>query len=248
MTDNINGNTVKRLIKDVKEILNYSSNDNNIYYKHHDSNMLLGYALIIGNNNTPYQYGNYLFKIIFPNNYPFSPPKVVFLTNDSICRYHPNLYKNGTCCLSILNTWEGEQWTSCQTILSVLLTISSILQNNPLVLEPGIKLSHPDVNRYNDIITFKNLDFCVKDIVSIALNDKYENANKSIRTKSELKDVIFMFKSDIISNFKKNKDNLLKIIDSVKLPAISTIYSSIYGLNICINYNLLINEYAKIEI
>ena len=52
MTDNINGNTVKRLIKDVKEILNYSSNDNNIYYKHHDSNILLGYALIIGNNNS----------------------------------------------------------------------------------------------------------------------------------------------------------------------------------------------------
>ena len=95
------------------------------------------------------------FKLIFPSDYPFSPPKVFFLTNDSICRYHPNLYKNGKCCLSILNTWEGEQWTSCQTILSILLTISSILQNNPLILEPGIKLSHPDVNRYNDIITYK---------------------------------------------------------------------------------------------
>ena len=248
MTDNINGNTVKRLTKDVKEILNYSSNNNNIYYKHHDTNILTGYALIIGNSNTPYQYGNYLFKLIFPNNYPFSPPKVIFLTNDSKYRYHPNLYKNGTCCLSILNTWEGEQWTSCQTILSVLLTISSILQNNPLILEPGVKLSHPDVNRYNDIITYKNLDFCVKDIVNIAFNDKYENNDKSIRPKSELKDVIFMFKSDIISNFKKNKYNLLKIMDSFKLSPTSKICSSIYGLNVYINYNLLIKEYEKIEI
>ena len=134
MTDNINGNTVKRLIKDIKEILDYSSKDNNIYYKHDDTNILTGYALIIGNTNTPYQYGNYLFKLIFPNNYPFSPPKVSFLTNDSICRYHPNLYKNGKCCLSILNTWEGEQWTSCQTILSILLTISFFVKFSQLIL------------------------------------------------------------------------------------------------------------------
>ena len=140
MTQNINSNTVKRLIKDIKEILNYSTKDNNIYYKHHDTEMLIGYALIIGNSDTPYQYGNYFFKLIFPSDYPFSPPKVFFLTNDSICRYHPNLYKNGTCCLSILNTWQGDQWTSCQTIQSILLTLSSILQNNPLLQEPGMNV------------------------------------------------------------------------------------------------------------
>ena len=248
MTDNINGNTVKRLIKDIKEILDYSSKDNNIYYKHDDTNILTGYALIIGNTKTPYQYGNYLFKLIFPNNYPFSPPKVSFLTNDSICRYHPNLYKNGKCCLSILNTWEGEQWTSCQTILSILLTISSILQNNPLILEPGIKLSHPDVNRYNDIITYKNLDFCIKDVVNMAINDKYENDDKHNKSRNELKDVIFMFKSDIISNFEKNKDTLLNIIKKFESSPIFKISSSIYGLTIYINYKSLIIEYDKIEI
>ena len=250
MTDNINinSNTVRRLIKDVKEILNYSSNNNNIYYKHHETNILTGYALIIGNSNTPYQYGNYLFKLIFPDNYPFSPPKVIFLTNDSKYRYHPNLYKNGTCCLSILNTWEGEQWTSCQTILSVLLTISSILQNNPLVLEPGVKLSHPDVNRYNDIITYKNLDFCVKDIVIIALNLKDENHDKSFKTTNELRDVISMFKNDIISNFKKYKNDIFKVIDSLNSQSISRISSSIYGLKCYINYKSLIIEYDKIEI
>ena len=126
---------------------------------------------------------------------------------------------------SILNT-EGEQWTSCQTILSVLLTISSILQNN-LILEPGVKLSHPDVNRYNDIITYKNLDFCVKDIVIIALNLKDENHDKSFKTTNELRDVISMFKNDIISNFKKYKNDIFKVIDSLNSQSISRISSRI---------------------
>jgi len=247
MTQNINSNTVKRLIKDVKEILNYSSKDNNIYYKHHDTDMLTGYALIIGNSDTPYQYGNYLFKFIFPTDYPFTPPKVIFLTNDSICRYHPNLYKNGRCCLSILNTWQGDQWTSCQTILSVLLTLSSILQNNPLVLEPGIKLSHPDVSRYNEIITYKNFDFAIKDIIDYTYNPN-NSMNKIFKNNTELTYAINLFIDDIKYNFNKNKINIIQKINTNNKNSKYKIYASIYGLDIYINYNLLINEFNKIEI
>ena len=84
--------------------------------------MLVGYALIIGPKDTPYAYGNFLFKFLFPYDYPHTPPKVTYHTNDGYTRFNPNLYKSGKVCISLLNTWKGEQWTGCQTIKSILLT------------------------------------------------------------------------------------------------------------------------------
>ena len=97
--------------------------------------MLLGHALIIGTENTVYEHGFYLFKFEFPINYPISPPKVLFYPNDRKTRYNPNLYRNGKVCLSLLNTWTGEQWTACQSIRSILLTLISILNDKPLLNE-----------------------------------------------------------------------------------------------------------------
>ena len=46
----INNNTIKRIAKDVKYILNneQSLSLENIYYKHDEDNIMKGYALIIG--------------------------------------------------------------------------------------------------------------------------------------------------------------------------------------------------------
>jgi len=48
--------------------------------------MLKGNALIIGPPDTPYEGGYYLFKFIFPSDYPFSPPKITYHTNDGVTR------------------------------------------------------------------------------------------------------------------------------------------------------------------
>ena len=72
--------TIERIAKDVKYLINNPLD--NIYYKHDNENITKGYALIIGNVDTPYAYGNYLFEFTFPNNYPYEPPKLKFLTND----------------------------------------------------------------------------------------------------------------------------------------------------------------------
>ena len=66
---------------------------------------------MIGPENTPYQYGFYLFDIKVPSEYPFKPPIVKFYTQNNKTRFNPNLYINGKVCLSILNTWSGPQWT-----------------------------------------------------------------------------------------------------------------------------------------
>ena len=111
----------KRIILDYKELINDPIE--NIYYHHDENNIFKGYALIIGPTTTPYENGYYLFEFTFPENYPFSPPKVKFHTYDGQTRFNPNLYINGYVCLSILNTWEGEKWSACQSIKSILKSI-----------------------------------------------------------------------------------------------------------------------------
>ena len=111
--------TVQRLLKDVRNIIKNPLTDQGIYYIHDDEDILKGYALIIGPEETPYFGGFYFFEFSYPFDYPFSPPDVKYCTNDGSTRFNPNLYTNGKVCVSILNTWMGEKWSSCQTINSV---------------------------------------------------------------------------------------------------------------------------------
>ena len=66
----ISRETLQRLLYDVKYILKNPLHSQGIYYHHNEENLLEGYALIIGPENTPYQYGFYLFKILYSNEYP----------------------------------------------------------------------------------------------------------------------------------------------------------------------------------
>ena len=53
----MNRKNQKRLAKDVIDIIKNPLQDNGIYYKHDDDDMLKGYALIIGPEETIYNYG-----------------------------------------------------------------------------------------------------------------------------------------------------------------------------------------------
>ena len=155
--------TMLRLLKDVREIM--TAQIPGIYYKHSETDMLCGYALIIGPEDSLYDGGYYFYKFKFPPDYPHSPPVVEFLTNDGTTRMHPNMYKNRKMCVSILNTWRGDQWTGCQTIKSVLLTVMSLLDSKPLLNEPGITATNPDFATYHQIIQYKNYEFCMLHLV-----------------------------------------------------------------------------------
>ena len=139
----ISKETQKRLLKDVADIMRNNLSNQGIYYIHDEENILKGYAMIFGPKDTPYENGVYFFNFKFPYNYPYQPPKLEYLTNNGKTRFNPNLYRSGKVCLSLLNTWKGEQWTSCQTIRSILLTLVTVLNEHPLINEPGIKMSSP---------------------------------------------------------------------------------------------------------
>lgn len=223
--------TKKRLVKDITDIFKHPLTDQGIYYSHDDTNMLLGYAMIIGPKDTPYENGIYFFEFHFPDNYPQQPPKLIFLTNDGKTRFNPNLYKSGKVCLSILNTWKGEGWTSCQSIRSVLLTLITVLNEKPLLNEPGIKETHRDFKKYQQIIEYKNIETAICDA--------------GIKQKLYGFDSFYPYiKKHLLS--KKND-----ILDKVKIlmktyPLSIPIYCSIYsGMNYNLDYRYL---YDKVQL
>ena len=157
---------VKRILRDVSSITRSPLESQGIYYVHDANDILRGLAMIVGPAGTVYQGGYYFFEITYPPNYPHAPPAFKFYTNDGIARMHPNLYKSGKVCLSVLNTWRGEGWTSCQTISSVLLTVCSVLCPLPLLNEPGVPDSHRDMVPYDTIVAYKNFHLSIAEMLT----------------------------------------------------------------------------------
>lgn len=89
-------------------------------------------ATIIGPEGSPYEGGLFYIRIEFPPNYPFCPPKFIFLTKI----YHCNISPSGSICLDILK----ESWSPALTVSKVLLSICSLL-NDPNPDDPLV----PDI-------------------------------------------------------------------------------------------------------
>lgn len=228
MSNFISKDTINRLIRDVKQIIKSPLTDNGIYYIHDDVDILKGYAMIIGPSDTPYFGGYYFFEFNFPTNYPFSPPVVKYRTNGNNIRFNPNYYTCGKVCISLLNTWSGEQWTSCQTISTVLLTLSSLLCKNPLLNEPGVNIGHKDLDNYNKIIEYSNLNIAVCDIVNKKQDvylDFFDNFYPYIKEK-----------------FLENYDKLLEFAKNNSQFKPCNITTSYYQLNVYVNYKYIIDK------
>ena len=157
--------TQRRLVQDIKYIIKNPLTEHGIYYVHDEINILKGYAMIIGPSDTIYEDGIFLFEFDFPTDYPYSPPKLKFKTTGNNVRFHPNLYRNGKVCLSIINTWKGEGWTACQTISSILLTLVTLFHNKSLLNEPGITERHRDFETYHKIIEYQNYQVAINRMV-----------------------------------------------------------------------------------
>ena len=230
--------TIKRIVDDVKNLIKEPLHDIGIFYQHDEDDMLNGHAMIIGPEDTCYEYGMYFFKFNFPHDYPFRPPKVEYLTNDGATRFHPNLYRDGKVCLSVLNTWKGEGWSSCQSISSILIILQSILNDTPLLHEPGITKMHPDFEKYNKIITFRNFEFSILAQSTIAA-----------RTINSTHKWIKVFKSDIIQHLEKNKYKIRDrlILHKTDFEEKQSITTAVYHLAVKIDYDSLIKKWIKIQ-
>ncbi len=234
MSENLKtGINFKRLLKDVKTIMKNPLTDNNIYYSHSETDLFKGYALIIGPEDTPYQDGFYFFEFTFTTDYPFSPPIVTYHTNDGITRFHPNLYRNGKVCLSILNTWRGEQWSSCQTISTILLTIITIFNNNPLINEPGYNEKNKWCEPYKNGVEFMN----------------YKTSILNIINKNFLQPQFQIFYPIVIEYFRNNKNKILeRIIKKIDTENDNNInLENVYrNMTVNISYSSLKNHFENL--
>jgi ubiquitin-conjugating enzyme E2 G2 len=97
-----------------------------------EDNWFIWEALIQGPQETCYEDGVFLAKITFPKDYPLSPPVMKFTSE----MYHPNIYKDGTVCISILHApgndpsgyeQASERWSPVQSVEKILLSVVSML-------------------------------------------------------------------------------------------------------------------------
>ena len=234
MTAFISKETINRLLKDVKQIIKNPLTDQGIYYIHDDTDILKGYAMIVGPSETPYFGGFYFFEFKFPVDYPHSPPKVKYCTNGDNIRFNPNLYTCGKVCVSLLNTWRGDQWTSCQTITTVLLTFCTLLCKDPLLNEPGVSKTNKDMKNYNEIIEFSNVNIAICDIVT---------KNKNVYL--PFFDSFYFY---IKENFNKNHEKIVEFVQKkIKDTDVENknLTTQIYSMNVYINYKKVLEKLNK---
>lgn len=101
-----------------------------------DNIFLWNIGIVVLNKGSLYNGGYLKGQIRFPNDFPFSPPTFRFTPPI----YHPNVYKDGRLCISILHQGgdpssdepECETWTPVQSVESLLISIISLLEDpNP---------------------------------------------------------------------------------------------------------------------
>lgn len=179
-----------KLLKESKEM----------YINFSEQNMTEFKIMFFGPPESVFHNGIFLFKFNISNDYPFTVPKVTFLTGGIVnARMHPNLYKEGKVCLSILNTWGSNEWSPLLTIEKIILTIKGLLDDNPISHEPGYE------KRKNDAYNIYSSYYTLKSIV-----DVYNFYNENNENNDNEKQIIK-------NHIKENFNDISKKIDEIEI-------------------------------
>jgi len=109
-----------RVKREIQSIKSSGTNDAALSLELVDDNLEHLRGTIAGPEGTPYEGGIFELNIQIPQQYPFQPPKVDFITK----LWHPNVSSvTGAICLDILR----DQWAAALTLRTVLLSITALL-------------------------------------------------------------------------------------------------------------------------
>ena len=115
------------------------------------------------------------------------------------------------------------------SIISVCYLILSILDNSPLLNEPGVTKDYKDVPIYNEIIKYKNIDFSILEMVKD--NTAYRPKNFDVFLKVMKK------------HFEEHKERTKEIIDEKRKLLLPQIFqTSMYSMSTTIDYNSLLKK------
>mmetsp|Transcript_19159 Transcript_19159/g.26816 ORF Transcript_19159/g.26816 Transcript_19159/m.26816 type:complete len:166 (+) Transcript_19159:76-573(+) len=121
----------KRLLTEYRELTN-NPPDGIVAGPISEDNLFEWEALIMGPPGTDYEGGVFTAILKFPQDYPLSPPKMIFKSE----MWHPNVYPNGEVCISILHPpvedpthYENinERWSPVQSIEKILISVMSMI-------------------------------------------------------------------------------------------------------------------------
>ncbi|KAH7957074.1 ubiquitin-conjugating enzyme E2 Z [Rhipicephalus sanguineus] len=145
-----------------------------VFVEPEENNITNVHAVIVGPDNTPYEGGFFHFVLKCLPDYPARPPLVRFMTTDAgRVRFSPNLYSSGLVSLSILGTFPGPSWTPDMTLETVLVSIQSLLIEQPLANEPGLGREFgtwlEKTTGYNASLRFQTLRVAICDVLEDCL-------------------------------------------------------------------------------
>lgn len=182
--------TNKRLMHEVnrlmKEQMNKDILDNDYLIELNEYDTSIVKAIIKAPRESVYKHTFIRLNFKIPDNYPHSPPEVTFVNHDSV-RIHPNMYEDGKCCSTILNTWpsDNEKWTSSMGIETILLAFMSFLDYHPYTHEPGGR----DDPSYTIYVRYQSFKTCLIRYIQYETSSLFLNFIS--RYLSKFKDEIF---------------------------------------------------------
>ncbi|CAD7966841.1 unnamed protein product [Amoebophrya sp. A120] len=110
----------KRLEKELADMREKNKAGGGVVADAIGENIQIWEGVIQGPEDTPYFGGVYKIQIEIPDDYPYNPPKMKFVTKI----WHPNISsQTGAICLDVL----GKEWSPALSIRTALLSIQALL-------------------------------------------------------------------------------------------------------------------------
>eukprot|EP00598_Pedospumella_elongata_P002229 CAMPEP_0184969890 /NCGR_PEP_ID=MMETSP1098-20130426/2510_1 /TAXON_ID=89044 /ORGANISM="Spumella elongata, Strain CCAP 955/1" /LENGTH=194 /DNA_ID=CAMNT_0027491723 /DNA_START=98 /DNA_END=682 /DNA_ORIENTATION=+ len=107
-----------RIKKEIEDLRNDKASGMSVVVDPYNPKHLTG--TLKGPDDTPYAGGVFEVDIIIPDDYPFSPPKMKFVTKV----WHPNVSSvTGAICLDILK----DQWSPALTMKTAMLSLQALM-------------------------------------------------------------------------------------------------------------------------
>ena len=174
------------IYKYFKRLLSFSFRDIGYQILSLKNDTLIG--VLEGPPNTPFENGFFLFKILFPEDFPFIPPQFIFITQV----FHPNISESRFVSVDILL----DQWSPALCFFSSIIYSIQSLLDDP---NPNDFLNETDAKLYKE--DRKNYDKTVKEYTSVFANyskflEDVKNLNLKIETVKEGEDFKYTKEKD----------------------------------------------------
>lgn len=226
----------KRLLADISELQQPLYSDSGIFYIPTESNTFEGVACVFGPQDSPYEDCPMLYRFELPKTFPFDSPKVTFHTHNGYTRFHPNMYVDGKCCLSILGTWSGPPWASTMRISTILVTLQSLMDNDPLRHEPGYATGtrEESCKMYKYAVEVACMRYCL---------DRVEELQKGKSLPTPLQP----FQAQFVARIPGMLERFIKRLESRIQEGDKQSTAIPYGMNVQTNYSQMLARVKQLQ-